>query len=281
MSSRIAKAKNLNLALTAGIGSDHVDLKAAEERGITVAEQTFSNGISVAKHAVMMVLSLVRNYLPSHDYAINGGWNIADCVSRSYDIEGMQFGTIGAGRIGLAVLRRLKPFDVQLHYSQRHRLAPAIETELNLTYHATPDSLVSSCDIFNLQVPLYPSTKGLFDERMLGLMKHGAYLINCARGALCDRDAVVRALGSGRLAGYAGDVWYPQPAPVDHPWRTMLNNGMTPHMSGSSLSAQARYAAGTLEIFQCFLEGRPIRPEYLIVDGGGLAGTGAGSYGLT
>src|SRR5271154_2650378 len=90
---RIAKAKNLKLAVTAGIGSDHVDLKAAGEKGVTVAEETFSNSISVAEHVVMMVLSLVRNYLPSHEIVLKGGWNIADCVSWSYDLEGMQFGT--------------------------------------------------------------------------------------------------------------------------------------------------------------------------------------------
>ena len=278
---RIAKAKKLKLAVTAGIGSDHVDLKAASEHGITVAEETFSNSISVAEHVVMMVLSLVRNYLPSHEVAVKGGWNIADCVSRSYDLEGMQFGTIAAGRIGLAVLRRLKPFDVKLHYYDPHRLSADVEKELQLTYHDSPQSLVKICDVVNLQTPLYPSTEKMFNDEMFALMKRGAYLINTARGALCDRDAVVRALKSGRLAGYAGDVWFPQPAPADHPWRSMPFNGMTPHISGSSLSAQARYAAGTLEILQDFLEGRKIRPEYLIVDAGKLAGTGALSYKLT
>lgn len=278
---RIAKAKKLKLAITAGIGSDHVDLKAASEHGLTVAEVTFSNSISVAEHVMMMALSLVRNYLPSHQIANNGGWNIADCVSRSYDIEGMHFGTIAAGRIGLAVLRRMKPFDVHLHYYDPHRLSPEIEKELNLTFHETPESLVKVCDIINLQTPLYPSTQGMFNDKMFKLMKRGAYLINTARGALCDRDAVVRALESGQLAGYAGDVWYPQPAPIDHPWRRMPNQGMTPHMSGTSLSAQTRYAAGTLEILQNFFEKKPIRPEYLIVDGGNLAGTGAASYKLT
>ena len=278
---RIAKAKKLKLAITAGIGSDHVDLKAASEHGLTVAEVTFSNSISVAEHVMMMALSLVRNYLPSHQIANNGGWNIADCVSRSYDIEGMHFGTIAAGRIGLAVLRRMKPFDVHLHYYDPHRLSPEIEKELNLTFHETPESLVKVRDIINLQTPLYPSTQGMFNDKMFKLMKRGAYLINTARGALCDREAVVRALESGQLAGYAGDVWYPQPAPIDHPWRRMPNQGMTPHMSGTSLSAQTRYAAGTLEILQNFFEKKPIRPEYLIVDGGNLAGTGAASYKLT
>jgi len=118
----------------------------------------------------------------------------------------------------------------------------------------------------------------MINEETLKSFKRGAYLVNTARGKLCDRDAIVRALESGQLAGYAGDVWFPQPAPNDHPWRTMPNNGMTPHISGTSLSAQARYAAGTREILECFLEGRPIRDEYLIVQGGGLAGTGAHSY---
>jgi formate dehydrogenase len=277
---RIAKAKKLQLALTAGIGSDHVDLKAAAAHGITVAEVTFSNSISVAEHIVMMVLSLVRNYLPSHQIAIDGGWNIADCISRSYDLEGMHFGAIAAGRIGLAVLRRLKPFDVHLHYHNRHRLSADVERELNLTYHPSPESLVKVCDVISLHSPLYPSTENMFDDKMLELVKRGTYLINCARGRLCDRDAVVRALKSGKLGGYAGDVWFPQPAPADHPWRTMINQGMTPHMSGTSLSAQARYAAGSLEILQCFFDARPIRREYLIVDAGALAGTGADSYGL-
>lgn len=278
---RIAKATKLKLALTAGIGSDHVDLQVATERGIVVAEETFSNSISVAEHVVMTVLALVRNFLPAHRFAVDGGWNIADCVSRSYDLEGMHFGTIGAGRIGLAVLRRLKPFDVHLHYHSRHRLSADLERELGLTYHASAESLVRVCDVINLQCPLYPSTEHLFDDAMFSHVKPGAYLINTARGKLCDTDAVVRALESGRLAGYGGDVWFPQPAPADHPWRRMPNGGMTPHISGTSLSAQARYAAGTLEILQCFLEGRPIRPEYLIVDGGKLAGAGAASYSLT
>jgi formate dehydrogenase len=277
---RIARAEKLRLAVTAGVGSDHVDLKAAAARGITVAEVTFSNSISVAEHVVMMVLSLVRDYLPAHQYAVNGGWNIADCVRRSYDLEGMHFGTIGAGRIGLAVLRRLEPFDVHLHYYDPHRLAPELETELCLTYHDTPQSLVALCDVINLQSPLYPSTEHMFDDKMFALMKRGSYLVNTARGKLCDRDAVVRALESGRLAGYAGDVWFPQPAPVDHPWRRMPHHGMTPHISGTSLSAQARYAAGTLEILQDFFAGRPIREEYLIVERGKLAGTGARSYKL-
>jgi len=275
---RIAKAPNLKLALTAGIGSDHVDLQAAIDRGITVAEVTFCNSISVAEHVVMTALNLVRNYTPSHEWAVNGGWNIADCVARSYDIEGMHVGTVAAGRIGLAVLRRLKPFGMHLHYTDRHRLPREVELELGLTWHETREEMYPACDIVTLNCPLYPETENMINEETLKLFKRGAYLVNTARGKLCDRDAVARALESGQLAGYGGDVWFPQPAPKDHPWRTAPNNAMTPHISGTSLSAQARYAAGTREILECFFEGRPIRNEYLIVQGGALAGVGAHSY---
>lgn len=275
---RIAKAPNLKLAITAGIGSDHVDLDAAIAAGVTVAEVTYSNSISVAEHVVMMTLGLVRNYLPSYQVVVDGGWNIADCVARSYDVEGMHVGTVAAGRIGLAVLRRLAPFDMKLHYTDRHRLPESVERELNLTFHPDTASLVPHCDVVTINAPLHPETEGLFDDKLLGTMKRGAYLINTARAKIVDRDAVVRALESGQLAGYAGDVWYPQPAPADHPWRTMPNHGMTPHISGSSLSAQTRYAAGTREILESWFAQAPIRDEYLIVDGGRLAGTGAHSY---
>jgi formate dehydrogenase len=269
---RIEKAKKLKLAITAGIGSDHVDLPAAIAHGVTVAEVTYSNSISVSEHVVMMILSLVRNYLPSYKWVIDGGWNIADCVSRSYDLEAMEVGTVAAGRIGL------KPFDVKLHYTDRHRLPDSVEKELNVTYHDNVESLVRVCDVVTINAPLHPETEHLFNDALIGKMKRGAYLVNTARGKICDRDAVVRALKSGQLAGYAGDVWYPQPAPKDHPWRTMPHHGMTPHTSGTSLSAQARYAAGTREILECWFEQRPIREEYLIVDGGKLAGAGAHSY---
>ncbi|HWX04071.1 NAD-dependent formate dehydrogenase [Collimonas sp.] len=275
---RIAKARKLKMIVTAGIGSDHTDLQAAMERGVTVAEVTYCNSNSVAEHVVMMTLSLVRNYIESYNWVIKGGWNIADCVARSYDLEGMNVGTVAAGRIGLRVLRLLKPFGVKLHYMDRHRLPESVEKELNVTHHSSLESLTKVCDVVTLNCPLHPETENMINAKTLAGFKRGAYLINTARGKLCDRDAIAAALESGQLAGYAGDVWFPQPAPADHPWRKMPHHGMTPHISGTSLSAQARYAAGTREILECYFEGRPIRNEYLIVQDGKLAGVGAHSY---
>jgi formate dehydrogenase len=275
---RLARAPRLKLAITAGIGSDHVDLQSAIKRDITVAEVTYCNSISVAEHAVMQILALVRNYLPSHEWVVKKGWNIADCVERAYDLEGMSVGIVAAGRIGLAVLRRLEPFDVKLHYTDKHRVSNAIEEELGLTYHSSVESLVRVCDVISIHCPLHPETEHLVNDDMLRKMKRGSYIVNTARGKICDRDAIVRALQSGRLAGYAGDVWFPQPPPPDHPWRSLPHEAMTPHVSGTTLSAQARYAAGVREILESWFANRPIRDEYLIVDGGKLAGVGAHSY---
>ncbi|MBL7481353.1 NAD-dependent formate dehydrogenase [Legionella bononiensis] len=275
---RIQQAPQLKLAITAGIGSDHVDLQAAMEHNITVCEVTFCNSISVAEHAVMMILALVRDYIPQYNTVLKGGWNIADCVSRSYDLEGMQVGCVAAGRIGLAVLRRLKPFDVGLHYTDRHRLSAAVEKELNLTYHPNVESMAKVCDVVSIHCPLHPETEHLFNEQLIKQMKRGAYLINTARGKICDRDAIADALKSGHLAGYAGDVWFPQPPSSNHPWRSMPHHAMTPHTSGTTLSAQARYAAGVREILECWLGNKPIRDEYLIVHNGRLAGVGSHSY---
>jgi len=271
-------APNLKMAITAGIGSDHVDLQAAMDHKVDVVEVTYCNSRSVAEHIVMMILSLVRDYHNQHRIVNEGGWHIADAVKRSYDVEGMHVGTIAAGRIGYDMLRKMHPFDVHLHYFDKHRLTPDQEQALNLTYHDSVESLVAACDVINISCPLHPETEHLFNDELISKCKPGAYIINTARGKICDKDAIVRALESGQLSGYAGDVWFPQPAPNDHVWRTMPHHGMTPHTSGTSLSAQARYADGVREILECLFDGEEIRNKYLIVQDGDLAGMGAHSY---
>ena len=223
-SERIGKARNLKLAITAGIGSDHVDLQAAMDRGITVAEVTYCNSISVSEHVVMMILALVRNYLPSHQWVIDGGWNIADCVARSYDLEGMNVGTVAAGRIGTAVLRRLKPFDVKLHYTDRHRLPEAVEKELDVTFHPTTESLVRVCDVVTINAPLHPETEGLFNDALIAKMKRGAYLEHGARQDLrsrchrpCAEEWTTRRLCGGCVVSAASNR---RPSVADHAFRS-------------------------------------------------------------
>ena len=124
---------------------------------------------------------------------------------------------VAAGRIGSAVLRRLKPFDVTLHYTDVHRLPENVERELGVIFYESAADMVPHCDVVTINAPLYPGTEGLFNDQLISTMRRGAYIVNTARAKICDRAAIARALDSGQLAGYAGDVWFPQPAPRGSP----------------------------------------------------------------
>ncbi len=264
---RVEKAPKLKLILTAGVGSDHIDLAAAADHNITVAEITGCNVVSVAEHAVMQILTLVRNYLPAYKQVLDGRWDIGEIASKSHDLEGKIVGIVGAGRIGQRLAIRLRGFDVPMLYYDFRRLSTVEEQVLGIKY-ALLDDLIPKCDVISIHCPLTPETDGLFSRKRLFAMKKGSYLVNTARGKIVETLPLVEALEKGHLAGYAGDVWYPQPAPPDHPWRHMPNHAMTPHVSGTTLEAQKRYADGVKDCLQRFLDNRPIERDYLIVEGG-------------
>ncbi|KAI9669824.1 MAG: formate dehydrogenase (NAD+) [Caeruleum heppii] len=277
---RLAKAKNLKLAITAGIGSDHVDLDAANRTngGITVAEVTGSNVVSVAEHVVMTILTLVRNFVPAHEQIAAGDWDVAGVAKNEFDLEGKVVGTVAVGRIGERVLRRLKPFDCkELLYFDYQPLKPEIEKEIGARRVDTLEEMLGQCDVVTINCPLHEKTRGLFNKALIAKMKKGSWLINTARGAIVVKEDVASALKSGHLRGYGGDVWFPQPAPRDHPLRYATNpfgggNAMVPHMSGTSLDAQQRYAQGTRDILESYLTGKhDYRPEDLIVHQGDYA----------
>ncbi|KAJ6438353.1 formate dehydrogenase [Purpureocillium lavendulum] len=277
---RLAKAKNLKLAITAGIGSDHVDLNAANKTngGITVAEVTGSNVVSVAEHVVMTILVLIRNFVPAHEQVERGDWDVAGVAKQEYDLEGKIVGTVAVGRIGERVLRRLKAFDCEkLYYYDYQPLSKEKEEEIGCERMESLEEMLRVCDVVTINCPLHEKTKGLFNYDLIKKMKKGSYLINTARGAIVVKEDVAKALEEGHLAGYGGDVWFPQPAPRDHPLRTAKNpfgggNAMVPHMSGTSLDAQKRYANGTKAILESYLSGKhDYRPEDLIVQGGDYA----------
>lgn len=268
---RIKKAKNLQLLLTAGIGSDHVDLKAAAAAGLTVAEVTGSNTVSVAEDELMRILILVRNFLPGHHQVINGDWNVAGIAYRAYDLEGKTVGTVGAGRIGRLLLQRLKPFNCNLLYHDRLKMDSELENQIGAKFEEDLDKMLSKCDIVVINTPLTEKTKGMFNKERIAKLKKGVLIVNNARGAIMDTQAVVDACNSGHIAGYSGDVWYPQPAPKDHPWRYMPNQAMTPHISGTTIDAQLRYAAGTKDMLDRYFKGEEFPAENYIVKDGELA----------
>ncbi|KAK5109206.1 hypothetical protein LTR62_007188 [Meristemomyces frigidus] len=278
---RLAKAKNLKIAVTAGIGSDHVDLNAANKTngGITVAEVTGSNVVSVAEHVVMTILVLVRNFVPAHEQIVAGDWNVAAVAKNEYDLENKVVGTVAVGRIGERVLRRLKAFDCkELLYYDYQPLSAEKEKEIGCRRVENLEDMLAQCDVVTINAPLHEKTKGLFNKELLSKMKKGSWLVNTARGAIVVKEDVAAALKSGQLRGYGGDVWFPQPAPADHPLRTASystwggGNAMVPHMSGTSIDAQIRYATGVKNILDSYWSGREdYRAEDLIVHKGDYA----------
>lgn len=287
---RIDKAPNLKLCVTAGVGSDHIDLNAANSKKITVAEVTGSNVVSVAEHVMLTILNLVRNIIPSHEQAVAGGWDIAGCAKNEFDLEGKVVATVGAGRIGYRVLERMVPFNPKkLLYYDYQQLPSEATDKLNkaselynghgdiVQHYSDLNAMLAQADVVTINCPLHEKSKGLFNKETISHMKDGAWLVNTARGAICVAEDVAAAVESGKLRGYGGDVWYPQPAPEDHPWRSFRNkwgggNAMTPHISGTSLDAQARYAAGTKAILTSYFNKTfDYRKEDLIVIDGDYA----------
>ncbi|KAI0048816.1 NAD-dependent formate dehydrogenase [Auriscalpium vulgare] len=278
----MAKAKNLKVCVTAGVGSDHVDLNAAVDRKIQVLEVSGSNVVSVAEQVMMSILLLVRNFVPAHEQAISGQWQVSDIARNAFDLEGKVVGTLGAGRIGHRVLQRLVPFNTkELLYFDYKALPEEAEKAVGARRVEDLKEFVSQCDVVTVNAPLHEGTKGLINKDLLQHFKPGAWLVNTARGAICNADDVAAAVKSGQLRGYAGDVWNVQPAPADHPWRSMRNplgggNGMTPHYSGTTLDAQQRYAEGTKKILQNYFENKPQDPGNVIV---GVGKYESASYG--
>ncbi|PIL30593.1 hypothetical protein GSI_07294 [Ganoderma sinense ZZ0214-1] len=267
----IAKAKNLKVCVTAGVGSDHIDLDAAVERDIQVLEVTGSNVVSVAEHVVMNILLLVRNFVPAHEMIERGEWQVSDVARNAFDLEGKVIGTLGAGRIGYRVLERLRPFNPkELLYYDYNPLPGDAAAKIGARRVEDLKDFVSQCDIVTINAPLHDGTKGLINAELLKHFKKGAWIVNTARGAICNTEDVAAALKSGQINGYAGDVWNVQPAPKDHPWRYMKNplgggNGMVPHYSGTTLDAQARYAQGTKQILENYFKGKAQEPANIIV----------------
>jgi hypothetical protein len=172
----LAKAKKLKIAITAGIGSDHVDLNAANKTngGITVAEVTGSNVVSVAEHVVMTILILVRNFVPAHEQIQAGEWDVAAAAKNEFDLEGKVVGTVAVGRIGERVLRRLKPFDCkELLYFDYQPLKPEVEKEIGCRRVENLEEMLGQCDVVTINCPLHEKTRGLFNKELISKMKPG------------------------------------------------------------------------------------------------------------
>jgi phosphoglycerate dehydrogenase-like enzyme len=205
-------------------GFDGVDLKAATEMGIT-ASNGFGDGVNVAEHTMMLILSLLRHTVHAHTSMKKGEWRQWEVIRETRPLRGMTLGILGLGTIGREVAKRARPFEVKTLYHKRSRLPEEEEESLGVEYRGF-DKLLQESDILSLHLPLVEETRGLIGRREIALMKEGAILINTARGELVDEEALAEALEDGRLWGAAVDY---EPLAPDSPLRSLDNVLLMPH----------------------------------------------------
>lgn len=252
----LASAKNLKFIQVPGVGVDHLDVAAAEKAGVTVANVTGANIVSVAEHVVMAALALVRGLVPAHNAMAGGGWPLPQWMGKARDLSGMTLGIVGMGRIGREVAKRLLPFGVTILYSDQVALSPEDEDALGAT-QVELDELLPACDVITLHLPLTPGTRHLLNEERLRSMKAGAYLINTSRAEVVDEEALARVL-QDHLGGAALDVFAQEPPPADSPLRRLPNVLLTPHGAGVTVDAQNRIAQGAVQNLLRYLDHRPL-----------------------
>jgi glyoxylate reductase len=224
---------NLRLVANYGVGYDDIDVAACTARGVAVTNTPGVLDAATADLTFALILATRRRVVESDSFVRAGRWGTdwASTTLLAQEVSGATLGIVGLGRIGTAVARRARGFDVRLLYTQRARLAEAEEREFGAEFHAL-DDLLREADIVTLHVPLTTETEGLLDERRLGLLRDGACLVNTARGAIVDEDALVRELAAGRIrAGL--DVFTHEPN-LSPGLLELPNVVLTPHLGSAT-----------------------------------------------
>ncbi|HSB36290.1 MAG TPA: phosphoglycerate dehydrogenase [Thermoanaerobaculia bacterium] len=248
----LTAGKKLRVVGRAGVGLDNVDVKAATERGILVVNAPSGNVVSAAEHAVALLLALLHRIPEAQVSLKSGEWKRTKFVGT--ELQGKTVGLVGVGQVGSRVATRLKPFGVKLLAYDPY-VTPERAEELGVT-PVTLEALLAEADVVSLHTSVTPETTGLLNEARLGLMKAGAFLVNCARGALVDEAALVKALDAGKLAGAALDVFSVEP-PKDFTLMKHPKIVCTPHLGASTVEAQDRVAVETVEMLAEALKGSP------------------------
>lgn len=233
----IEAGRRLSFVHHQGVGyQDTIDVAALAVRNLPLAITPGGTTVGVAEHTVLLILAALRR-LPFADAELRQGrFHINALRAVSRELKGRTIGLVGAGRIGLAVAERLKPFGVSLVYFDPASVPAETERALGLSRRSF-ESLLMEADVVSLHLPLTAGTRRIIDEVALARMKPGAYLVNTARGGLVDEAALVPALQEGRLAGAALDVFDPEPPELGNPLYAMPNVVLTPHVSAGTRDA--------------------------------------------
>ena len=226
-----ADAGKVKLIQLLSAGYDKVDLDAARTAGVPVCNNGGANAVSVAEHAIMLMLTVARRILWQHDNVSNGRWRGNGPAPRMYELAGKTLGIIGLGNIGKKVAIRAQAFGMNVNYFDIARLSEDREDQLGVRFRLLRE-ILSGCDVVSLNVPLNDSTRHMIGAEELALMKPNAILINTARGPVIDEKALYKHLRDGKIFGAGLDVFDQEPPPADNPLFTLDNVVLTAHFAG-------------------------------------------------
>jgi D-3-phosphoglycerate dehydrogenase len=256
----LARAPRLRVIGRGGVGVDNIDLAAARERGITVVHTPGAATEAAADLTMGFIVALVRRFRVVDAMVRAGEFQEARRLPPAAELSELTLGIVGMGRIGTEVARRCRTgFDMKILYNDIRPIGP-------LHFNAEPrtkDQLYAESDIVSLHVPLTGQTRGLIDSRALRRFKRASYLINTARGAVVDSEALADALETGHLAGAALDVFEPEPLPAGHPLLSAPNTLFTAHIGACTGSAQERMNDVVDDIVRVLDGKSPLHPAEL------------------
>jgi glyoxylate reductase len=263
-------APKLKIVAQMAVGFDNIDIAEATKRGIYVTNTPGVLTETTADFAWALLMAIARRVVEADRYVRSGQWKVSwhPSMLLGRDVYGATLGIVGAGRIGTAVARRAKGFNMKILYYDVVPMPPEIEKELGAK-RVDLDTLLRESDFVSIHVPLMKETYHLINEEKLRLMKKTAYLINNSRGPVIDEKALYKALKEGWIAGAALDVFEQEPTPVDNPLLKLDNVVVAPHISSASYETRSRMAEMVAENLVAFFEGKTppnlVNPEVVKV----------------
>ena len=258
-----AASSNLKLIANYGAGYDHIDIKTALQRGIIVTNTPSVLTTDTADMTMALILAIPRKLREGHEEMQSGSWKgWSPSAMIGMRITGKKLGILGMGRIGQAIAKRAKAFDLDINYHNRRRLHQNIEEGLSARYWENLEEMLSTIDILVVSASLNPSSLYLLNAKCLGKMKRTAYLVNISRGEIIDQKALVRQLKDGQLGGAGLDV-YDSEEIIGSDFKSLKNVFLLPHMGSSTLEGRIEMGEKVIINIKTFIDGH--RPPDQIV----------------
>ncbi|MBQ6470747.1 MAG: 2-hydroxyacid dehydrogenase [Victivallales bacterium] len=261
----LCQARKLRMIQRSGVGLDSLDLEALRRHGIPLYVNQGINSQSVAEHALLLMLACLRRLPILHRNTVAGIWKKQEQGVLTSELHGKTVGLVGIGNIARKVVGMLRGFGARIIYYDPFRLDGGKEQELAVEYRELPELLAES-DIISLHCPLTDSNKGMVNAETIAKMKHGAILVNTARGGLVDAKALHAALADGALSFAGLDVHESEPIPADYPLKSLPNVILTPHVAGVTSDSFRNMMAEAMRNIALFDQGKLSEIEHCRYD---------------